>query len=483
MPRRVRRPLPPGFGALWVTVAVDLVGFGIVLPILPLYAKRFHASSLEATLLVAAFSAASFVCSPLWGRLSDRVGRKPVLIVSLVGTAVASLVTGLAGGLVVLFVGRVIDGVSGASVSVAQASVADLAAPDERPRLFGLLGAAFGIGFVAGPAIGALGAVVNPRLPFFLAAGIAGINAVVALRRLPGGRPATAAPVTDPAGVSAPASGQGSGEAPVADPDPSEDTGAPAGAPGTTGARAPTGASVGSVGVGSVGVGSVGVGSVGVGSVGVGGPSEPVHRPGLVALVRQPDVLGLVGVAFLALIAFSGFEATFALFGRRHLGFSLGSSAGVFAAVGAAIVIVQGGLVHPVVARFGQSATLRAGLVLDAVGLFLLAPAQGWVLAVPALLALTVGQGLVQTTMSSTLAGRADPARRGELLGAQQSAGGLARVIGPILGGVLLGAHESGAPYVAGGLLTLAALGLLLTRKSGSVQPAQEPEPSDLTLQ
>jgi DHA1 family tetracycline resistance protein-like MFS transporter len=411
MPRRVRRPLPPGFGALWVTVAVDLVGFGIVLPILPLYAKRFHASSLEATLLVAAFSAASFVCSPLWGRLSDRVGRKPVLIVSLVGTAVASLVTGLAGGLVVLFVGRVIDGVSGASVSVAQASVADLAEPQDRPRLFGLLGAAFGVGFVAGPAIGALGAVVNPRLPFFLAAAIAGINAVVALRRLPGGRPAAGHP--------------GNPEASV----------------------------------------------------------DPVPRPGLLGLLRQPDVLGLVAVAFLALIAFSGFEATFALFGRRHLGFNLGSSAGVFAAIGAAIVIVQGGLVHPVVARLGQSTTLRVGLTLDAVGLFLLAPARGWVLAVPALVALTAGQGLVQTTMTSTLAGRADPARRAELLGAQQSAGGLARVIGPILGGALLGAHESGAPYVAGGLLTVAALVLLLTRGATPARSSPKPEPGDLTLQ
>jgi DHA1 family tetracycline resistance protein-like MFS transporter len=410
MPRRSRRPLPPGFGALWVTVAVDLVGFGIVLPILPLYARRFHASSLEATLLVSAFSAASFVCSPLWGRLSDRVGRKPVLLVSLVGTAVASLVTGVAGGLVVLFVGRVIDGVSGASVSVAQASVADLAAPEDRPRLFGLLGAAFGVGFVAGPAIGALGAVVNPRLPFFLAAGIAGINAVVALRRLPGGRPEATTPGSDVAGGPPPA-GHG-------------------------------------------------------------------RRPGLATLVRQPDVLGLIGVAFLALVAFSGFEATFALFGRRHLGFSLGSSAGVFAAIGAVIVVVQGGLVHPVVARLGPSTTLRFGLGLDAAGLLLLAPAHGWVMAVPALIALTVGQGLVQTTMSSTLASRADPSRRGELLGAQQSAGGLARVVGPILGGVLLGSHASGAPYLAGALLTVAALGLLVTRRGAS-----SPASGDLTLQ
>ena len=101
---RSRRPLPAGFATIWITVAIDLVGFGIVLPILPIYAKRFHTTALQATLLVAAFSAASFVCSPLWGRVSDRFGRKPVLLVSLAGTAVGSLLTGLAGGLFAVFI-------------------------------------------------------------------------------------------------------------------------------------------------------------------------------------------------------------------------------------------------------------------------------------------------------------------------------------------------------------------------------------------
>ncbi|MDQ2754508.1 MAG: MFS transporter [Actinomycetota bacterium] len=378
MPRRRSGvPLPPGFSSLWTTVALDLVGFGIVLPILPLYAKRFHASSATAALLVAAFSAASFVFSPLWGRVSDRVGRKPVLLVSLAGTAVGSLLTGLATGMPLLFVARLIDGASGASVSVAQAAVADLARPDQRPRLFGLLGAAFGLGFVAGPAIGALGAVVDPRLPFLLAAGIAGVNALVAIRRLPETRQPDAA---------------------------------------------------------------------------------PAHRN---PVRFRPDrgVGGMLAVAFCALVAFSGFEATFALFGQRHLGLTLGSSAAVFSAIGVVIVVVQGGLVRPVVAALGEPVTLRLGLLLDAGGLVMLALTRGWVLAVPALVALTVGQGLVQTTMTSTLAGRADPRRRGQVLGLQQSAGGLARVIGPAIGGALLGSQVSGAPYVLGaGLMVLALL-------------------------
>src|SRR5258708_7074066 len=143
--------IPRGFGVIWTTVALDLVGFGMVLPVLPLYARRFHVSPGVIGVMIASFSVAQLLCAPLWGRVSDRIGRKPVLIVSLVGTAIGSLVTGLAGGVALLFVGRIVDGASGASVSVAQASVADLAGSRDRARLFGLLSAAFGLGFVLGP--------------------------------------------------------------------------------------------------------------------------------------------------------------------------------------------------------------------------------------------------------------------------------------------------------------------------------------------
>ena len=183
--RRERKPLPPGFGAIWTTVAIDLVGFGIVLPILPRYARDLSISPTTIGLIVGSFSLAQMVFSPIMGRLSDRFGRKPILIFSLCGTAVGSLLTGLAGPVWLLFVGRVVDGSSGASVSVAQAAVTDVADPADRPRLLGLLGAAFGVGFVLGPTIGSLAALGGPHVPFFVAAVIAGTNAVVALRRLP----------------------------------------------------------------------------------------------------------------------------------------------------------------------------------------------------------------------------------------------------------------------------------------------------------
>src|ERR1700688_4638776 len=115
------RALPPGFGVLWTTVAIDLLGFGIVVPLLPLYAHHLGAGPASVGLLLAVFSAAQFVCAPLLGRLSDRIGRKPVLIMSLVGTAAASFLTGVAGSLWLLLVARVVDGASGGSVAVAQA--------------------------------------------------------------------------------------------------------------------------------------------------------------------------------------------------------------------------------------------------------------------------------------------------------------------------------------------------------------------------
>ncbi|MGZ4678651.1 MAG: MFS transporter [Ilumatobacteraceae bacterium] len=185
MAKRERTPVPKGYWTIWTTVALDLVGFGIIVPILGRYAERFGASGLTVGFLFASFSLAQLLCAPLLGRLSDRIGRKPVIIISLVGTAAGSFVTGAAGVLWLLFAGRIIDGASGGSLSVAQAAVADLAPEAERPRLIGLLGAAFGVGFVLGPAIGGLAALGGPHVPFYVAGVLASINAVAAVIRLP----------------------------------------------------------------------------------------------------------------------------------------------------------------------------------------------------------------------------------------------------------------------------------------------------------
>ena len=195
-----RQPLPKGYWTIWTTVALDLVGFGIVVPILGVYAERYGASGFEVGWLFASFSLAQFVMAPVLGRLSDRIGRKPVIVISLVGTAVGSLITGLAGSLWLLFIGRALDGASGASLSVAQAAVADIAPPDRRPQMVGMLGAAFGVGFVLGPAIGGLSALGGPHVPFFVAAAIAAVNAVAAWIRLPETRAADRPTTSRPTG-------------------------------------------------------------------------------------------------------------------------------------------------------------------------------------------------------------------------------------------------------------------------------------------
>lgn len=395
-----RPPLPPGFATIWTTVALDLVGFGIILPVLPLYAERFGARPATIGLLLASFSVAQLLFAPVWGSVSDRIGRKPVLVLSLAGTAVGSLLTGLAGSLPLLFLGRIVDGVSGASVSVAQASVADLAPPAERPRLFGLLGAAFGIGFVAGPALGALAALGGSRLPFLLAAAVAGANAVVAVRRLPETHPGPSARAGEPeASERAALVPESSGPAMPA---------APA-APVAAGAAAPARAGSG--------------------------------------LSR------LLAIAFFSLVAFSGFEATFALFGERRLSFGPASTGLVFTAVGVVLVLVQTTLVRPTVARLGESPTLRLALAVNACGLALLAVVHSWVVLVPALLALVVGQGLAQPSITSAVSGRAHAGRRGRALGVQQSAGGLARVVGPVAGGLAFQHAGAGSPFLAGAVV------------------------------
>ena len=382
--RSGRAPLPPGFATIWTTVALDLVGFGIILPVLPLYAERFGARAATVGFLLASFSVAQLLFAPVWGSVSDRVGRKPVLVLSLLGTAAGSLLTGLAGSLPLLFLGRIVDGMSGASVSVAQASVADLAPPGERARLFGLLGAAFGVGFVAGPALGALAALGGARLPFLLAAGVAGVNAVAAVRRLP---------ETHVDRTTADRVAESDGEA----------TSGPA--PAAVPAAVPSG------------------------------------------LTR------LLLIAFASLVAFSAFEATFALFGERRLSFGPASTGVVFTAVGLVLVIVQTTLVRPAVARMGEAPTLRVALLVNAAGLALLAAVHSWLALVPALLALVVGQGLAQPSLTAVVSGRARVGQRGRALGIQQSAGGLARVVGPIAGGLAFEHAGVASPYLAGAVV------------------------------
>jgi MFS family permease len=168
----------------------------------------------------------------------------------------------------------------------------------------------------------------------------------------------------------------------------------------------------------------------------------------------------LVLVVFVATSAFTAFEATFALFGQRRFDLTIASNSGVFVVIGLCLAFFQAGMVHPVVAALGEIGTVRAGLVMNIAGFALVATAHHWIVLAPALVLITAGQGLLTPALTSLVAGRARHDRRGAVLGVQQSASALARVIGPILGTALFGHVSTGAPFAAGAILAVVAIGL-----------------------
>jgi MFS transporter, DHA1 family, tetracycline resistance protein len=160
-------------------VFIDLIGFGMIIPILPLYAQRFRATEWEIGILLASYSFMQFLASPVLGWLSDRYGRKPVLLCSLVGSAAGYLLMANAASLGMLFVARILAGVAGASVGTASAYIADITPPENRSKRIGLIGAAFGIGFVLGPAIGGILSHFSVIAPFWFAAILSVLNAIL----------------------------------------------------------------------------------------------------------------------------------------------------------------------------------------------------------------------------------------------------------------------------------------------------------------
>jgi DHA1 family tetracycline resistance protein-like MFS transporter len=172
---------------IFVTVFIDLVGFGIVIPVLPHYAEgtTFNATPRMVTILFASYSAMQLIFSPILGRLSDRHGRRPILFFSLLGTSLGFFILGFATTLWMLFLGRIIDGITGGNISTAQAYIADVTTPENRAKGMGLIGAAFGLGFVFGPAIGGILSQWGIGVPFFFAGGLALANAVLLYFTLP----------------------------------------------------------------------------------------------------------------------------------------------------------------------------------------------------------------------------------------------------------------------------------------------------------
>jgi len=177
----VTRPLV----IIFLTIFVNLIGFGIIVPLLPFYAETFGASPLTIGLLFAVFSLCQLVAAPALGDLSDRYGRRPVLVFSLAGTVVSFVMLALAHSIAMLFAARLVDGLSGGNISTARAYVADITEPQDRARAYGLIGAAFGLGFILGPAISGVLARVSYTAPIWAAAAITLVATGMALVWLP----------------------------------------------------------------------------------------------------------------------------------------------------------------------------------------------------------------------------------------------------------------------------------------------------------
>jgi MFS family permease len=357
---------------LVLTVFLDLIGFGIVVPQLPLAAARFDAHGVVAGLLVATDSLFSFLLAPLWGRLSDRVGRRPVILVGLAASAASYALFGAAPSLAVLFLSRVLSGGLGATVTVAQAFLADVTPLDRRSQAMGLVGAAFGVAFTIGPIIGGIAAKVSQGAPGYVAAAICGANLLLALVLLPESRER----------------------------------------------REQAWGSRGGLG-------------------------------------RHAAL-----VAALSTFAFTTVYVVFQGFARDSLGLSRSAISYCFALLGLVTALVQGRLVGVLAPRVGERALIVAGGSALATGLGLVAlAAHAGGLRMASLLAgvalLAAGFSLIGPCVAGLVSRGTSGEAQGRALGALQSVGSGARIVGPPLLGF---ASDAGGYGVAFGLAAVAAL-------------------------
>ncbi len=175
--------------AIFLIVAVDVLGLTIMIPLLPFYAEKLGATPFQVGWLIGAYAACQLVSGPLLGRLSDSTGRKPLLLVSQAGTFIGFIITAFAPSLLVLFIARMIDGATAGNLSLAQAYISDITKPEDRAKSFGVIGIAFGIGFLIGPAISGILAKSDYRYPVYMAAGLSALSIIATSVLLPKAEP------------------------------------------------------------------------------------------------------------------------------------------------------------------------------------------------------------------------------------------------------------------------------------------------------
>ncbi len=376
-------------GVIFLTVFLDLVGFGVVIPILPLYAKHFGAPGIVVGGIMAVYSLMQFLFSPVWGRWSDRIGRRPLMLFGTAGASMAYVIFALGAGLtgqsalLVFFLARMLAGFCGANLAVAQAAIADVTPPEKRSKSMALIGIAFGLGFIFGPFIGGMSLEhFGMAGPGWVAAALCATNFIAAFFLLPETRRMGSSPV------------------------------------------------------------------------------KP--RPRLeqwAAILRHPQIGMLVIVFFLTTFSFACFETTLGLLVARNFGLDFqgkdaSTIANLFAYCGILGVLAQGGLIGRLLKLLGEGKLIALSLVMVGLALAPLPFLTTWGPLLGVLALLSIGSSLTRPPVFGLISRLAPVDEQGATLGVAQSAGSLARILGPLFAGSLFFINPAW-PYLACAALTL----------------------------
>jgi DHA1 family tetracycline resistance protein-like MFS transporter len=396
----------PSVLIIFLTVFIDLIGFGMVIPLLPIYAKVFHATGWELGAIASAFSLMQFIFGPLLGRLSDRIGRRPVLLLSTAGAAISYVIfaygSGLEGqtALWVLFISRAFAGLCGANITVAQAYIADITPPAERSKKMGLIGMAFGLGFIFGPALSGFARQhFGLTGPGWVAAALCAANFLLALAILP----ESWKPTSEHA-------------------------------------------------------------------------AQRPHLDQWLHTMSRPKVGLLITVFFLATFCFTCFEVTLGLlvFQNFHVdpmtpeGVKLVTNLFIFAGLVGAFV--QGGATGRLVKMMGEPKLIALSMFLVALSLAPMPFAYHWPLLYVLLAVLSIGSSLTRPPVFGMISNLTPAHEQGVTIGVAQSAGSLARIVGPMFAALLF-TRINWLPYaICAGVSFLTGI-LVWQRLSKEVEP------------
>jgi MFS transporter, DHA1 family, tetracycline resistance protein len=387
---------------IFLTIFIDLVGFGIIIPLSPYLSRVYGASPAKIGGLMAVYSLMQFIFAPLWGRLSDRLGRRPIMLVSIFGGLVSYLGFAFATSFSGLFFARMFAGICGANVSTAMAYIADISSEKDRSKSMGLIGAAFGLGFIFGPIIGGfageIGGKIGSMPPWgmnfgaLVAAAISLINFLLALRILEESLP----PEKRIAAIS---------------------------------------------------------------------NVRPSRLKMLFRHIHTPTVGPLILLFFMSGLAMAHMESNLFIYVFDVFKWSQMKANVGFAYVGVVMVLTQGYLIRKLLPKFGERNLLPRGIFLMAIGFAGIGFAHSTAMMAVVMTALALGNGFTNPSILGSISLLTDSREQGEVMGVTQSLASLARILGPPLGGYFYQTFTPAAPFwVAGGISALGLLLVITIR-------------------